>query len=334
MTGKSMGAQAARPGLPGRIASIDRFRGLAILAMAIADFGLHVESLPAWLRHAPDPGLTVIDLVAPLFVFAIGLTYGLSFRRRLARDGAASAYWHFAARYLALLGLGALITSAGVVLGIRRPTASWGLLEALGAAGLLTLVVIRLHPWPRLAAGLSLLAVYQVLLDRFWLDRVVIAIHDGPWGALSWGAMLIVATALADLHHGERPCTRSALALYAALFLGAGAALSFVVPAAKTRASVSYVVLTLGISALLFVVLDAITCRRRGFLLRLEPWGRNALALYIAHGALLGVFALPPARWWYHSAPLWLTALQLTAFLAALHAVARFLDRRGWYAIL
>jgi len=221
-----------------------------------------------------------------------------------------------------------------VALGMRRVTASWGLLEALGAAGLIALLFIRLPPWPRLAAGAGLLAVYQVLLDGFWLDRVVAAIHNGPWGALSWASMLVMGTAIADLHHGERPCSRTALVLYAALIAGAGAAMTVVIPAAKTRASASYVLLTLGMSALVFAVVDWAACRGWPVLRGLEPWGRNALSLYLVHGAALGVFALPPAPWWYHAAPLWLTGLQVAVFVAALHAAARFLDRRRWYLVL
>jgi len=65
-----------------RILAIDQFRGFAILLMILADYLNNINSIPAWLKHAPDVGYTIIDLVAPLFIFAIGLTYGMSFRRR------------------------------------------------------------------------------------------------------------------------------------------------------------------------------------------------------------------------------------------------------------
>jgi len=66
-------------GTSGRLDAIDQFCGFAILLMVLADYLVDVNIVPAWLKHAPDIGYTVIDLIAPLFVFAIGLTFGLSF---------------------------------------------------------------------------------------------------------------------------------------------------------------------------------------------------------------------------------------------------------------
>ncbi len=60
----------------------------------------------------------------------------------------------------------------GNLTGIYKSTVPWGLLQAIGAAGLLTLPVIRLRARWRWAAGLALLAFYQFMLDRFWLDQV------------------------------------------------------------------------------------------------------------------------------------------------------------------
>jgi predicted acyltransferase len=125
-----------------RIAPIDQFRGFAILLMVLADYFNNISTIPTSLKHAPDIGYTVIDLVAPLFVFAIGLTYGMSFRRRFDRDGAWRTYNHFLSRNLALIGLGFLITLGGVLTKNYPPTTNWGLLQALGAAGLITLPFI------------------------------------------------------------------------------------------------------------------------------------------------------------------------------------------------
>ena len=79
----------------GCIAAIDQFRGFAILVMILADYLNNINSIPAWFKHAPDIGYTIIDLVAPLFIFAIGLTYGISFRQRFERFGAWKTHNHF-----------------------------------------------------------------------------------------------------------------------------------------------------------------------------------------------------------------------------------------------
>jgi len=69
-----------------RLASIDCFRGFAVLAMVLASYLFGTEALPASLRHAPHGRPTIVDLGAPLFIVAIGLTFGASLKRRWARD--------------------------------------------------------------------------------------------------------------------------------------------------------------------------------------------------------------------------------------------------------
>ena len=75
-----------------RLEAIDQFLGFAILLMILANYMNNVSVIPAWLKHADDIGYTVIDLIAPMFVFAMGLTYRLSFHRRYERDGAWNTY--------------------------------------------------------------------------------------------------------------------------------------------------------------------------------------------------------------------------------------------------
>ena len=310
-----------------RVASIDRFRGLAILGMILANFLAGVSGLPAWMKHPADVGLHPPDIVAPMFIVAIGLTYRLSFARR-ARKGARAAYLSFARRYGLLLLIGFCITFAGIAAGLQHPAVPWGLLETIGAAGLVTLAFVALPTSARIAVGLGLLGVWQFALDTWWLDRVRSAIHNGPWGVLAWSAMLILATAFADYYHAEK---RAAVWAFACGSTVAGIGLALLVPISKVRASSSYVLATLGISLLIFLAIDEVVRRREGFLRVLDPWGSNALTLYLVQGVGLGIFALPPWPGWYHFAPAWLTALQALAFVVALDAFARLLDRRGWH---
>ena len=57
-----------------RLPAIDHFRGFAILMMAVMNHLLGVETLPRRQQHTPDVGLTVTDLGALWFIFAIALT--------------------------------------------------------------------------------------------------------------------------------------------------------------------------------------------------------------------------------------------------------------------
>jgi predicted acyltransferase len=316
-----------------RLEAIDQFRGFAILLMILANYMNNVNTIPAWLKHANDVGYTVIDLIAPMFVFAMGLTYGLSFRRRLERHGAWDTYQHFLTRYLALLGLGYLITLVWELSGIDPPSVSWGLLQALGAAGLITLPFIRLPAVWRGVIGLGMLATYQLLLDRFWLADVLVAPHNGPWGALSWGAMLILATALADLYHDER-ANRIAYPLVSVILVVAGLALALLAPVSKNRASASYVILSLGLSGLVFYLFHLMQERWQIKLPVLTDWGRNPLILYLLHYVILAFFVFPPIPVWYVQAPLWLIVLQLAAMIAILSWVGHYLNQRKLYFTL
>lgn len=300
--------------------ALDWFRGLAVVLMAVANYLSGWGGTPAALEHAPDVGLTVADFIAPMFVFAIGLTYGRSFRKRYAL-GPAKAYGHFATRYLALLGIGAFLSAGGSA--IADIPSDWGVLQAIGVAGLLCLPFIRLKPWARLGAGLALLVCYQIAMDKWFLDSVLAGAHGGFIGSVSWGAMLLLSGALGDLfERGKKPYLLSSLLLCA---LAVGAA--FLFPVSKHRVSASFVLITLAASALFYFALEELSRLRipRG---PLAAIGENPLALYVLHMLLLGVVAAPSALWWYAEAPAWLMALELAALLAALVLTALWLKKR------
>ncbi len=315
-----------------RLSSIDLFRGLAILGMVLANYLGGVAWISPWLKHAKDAGFTVIDLVAPMFIFAIGLTYGRSFRHRLKRDGAGKTYQHFVVRFAALLGMGALFSAGEVLLGVDGQTVNWGVLQAIGVAGLVTLPLLHLPALARFLIGLAILALYQYLLDAFWLNRVLADPHGGLLGAISWSGMLVLATVLADSffsRDGERRLRGAAL-----LSALAGLLLSGLFVISKNRVSATYVLLSLGLSGLLFsacqILVEQFHLRCRW----LESWGRNPLLLYLLHLLLLGLVVLPGQAALYAQAPLWLVLVEAFVLLAALSAVAWALDRRKVYVSL
>jgi predicted acyltransferase len=313
-----------------RLDAIDAFRGLAILGMVIANFIAGVNWIPAWLKHAPDAGFTVIDLVAPMFIFAIGLTYGPSARKRLERDGAWKMTQHFVVRFAAILGIGALFGAGEVLLQVDGQVINWGVLQAIGVAGLVTLIVIRLPAWARLLIGLALLTGYQFLLERFWLAKVLASPHGGLYGALAWSAMLILATVLGDLFHQQRRAHWN-LALASALAVLVAFGLTLCFPVSKNRVSAPYVLLSLGLSGLLFSAFHIFVEHFKWKANLLVMWGRNPLVLYVLHLLLLGFVALPEVPGWYRSAPLWLVIVQGIVLLGVLTLIAWGLDRKQKY---
>jgi len=307
-----------------RIDAIDQFRGFAIILMVIFNFAMSVQTLPAWLKHSEDIGLTFPDIGTPSFVFAIGLTYGLSFRRRCEHYGLPATIGHFVRRYLAFIGIGAIISAGQSLLGLNPVDFDWGVLQAIGCAGLLTLAVILLPTWARLTIGLGLLASYQLLLNAFWLQMVLRSQHGGLPGTLSWAAILILATVFADLYHNQ---TWRKLFPFAAIFcLASGFALALVVPVSKPRVSASYDLLALGFSASVFSIFYIANFKLDYY----AAWGRNPILLYLLSYLLTGLFVLPPFPTWHEQAPIWLVTLQALFLLLIMSSIAHRWQKSGF----
>jgi len=310
-----------------RIDDIDQYRGIAIILMVIANYLFDVTTIPGWLKHAPDIGLTIIDLIAPFFIFAIGLTYGASYRSRMERGGFGRTWGHFLRRWLALIGIGAIISAGEVLVGKNASPISWGVLQAIGVAGIVTLLVIGVPPLWRALIGLAVLAVYQVLLDSSWLQTVLHSEHGGMEGALSWSVMLILSTVIADAWKRSR-LSEAGVAWPSAVALAAGLLLSLVAPISKNRVSASYVLVSLGASGLLFAVVLLVVNRLRLSAGYLRWWGINPLLLYIMHYLLLALVVLPDAPWWHVQASIPLVIAQAAVIIAILSVAAWLLSRR------
>lgn len=288
--------------------------------MVAGNFASEVNFVPAFLKHAPDIGLTVADLVAPCFVFAIGVNFGPSFARR-SRSTTTPAYRHFVVRYLGLIGIGAILTAGAVVAG--QPT-EWGVLQALGVAGLICLAFIRLGTAARFAIGVVLLVAYQLLLDAFMLPAVLASVQGGLFGSVSWSALLVLSTAVADVwRKGLVP-----YGLCCAALAAVGMASLVIAPISKNRVSLSYILISLAVSALALLAVDLgsrTAPRRPG---AFSWWGESALALYLTHLVLLALVVLPGIPFWYTDAPAWLAILELALILGALTWFAWWLHGR------
>ena len=297
---------------------VDRFRGALLVLMVGGDYLAGINWIPSFLKHAPDIGFTVADAVAPAFVFVIGLNYGPSFARRLQLNRFA-AYRHFVLRYLSLIGIGAIITAGSAL--VDRST-GWGVLESLGIAGLITLIFIRLPTSARFLVGILILAVYQYFLDTAMLESVLSSGHGGFFGAISWSALLILSTALSDIwRRGMTPYVLSSVCISLMATVSV-----LLIPVSKNRVSLSYILLTLALSALAFLLIKTssrATAQKKGVLCW---WGQNALTIYLSHLLLLAPIGLPEVDWWYVDVPVWLMLLQLTCILTLLSILAKRLS--------
>ena len=311
-----------------RISSIDQFRGLAILAMVVGHYIIGVKLIPDWLKRSFDIGLTPSDLGAPLFIFAIGLTFGLSFSRRVESCGLSQTYGQFFKRYLLIFGAGALISAIEYCFVNDPDWINWGILQMIGVAGLLTLAVIRLPTLYRALVGLASLGVYQLLLDRFWLDGVLRWSMGGFYGSLSWAVMLILATVFADLYHDPGRGRKFFFPLVVFLALAAGIALASFVPVSEHRVTASYVLISLSTSGLVFGLVDLLARYMKMNFHALLACGQNAFALYIIHYGMIGLLFLPGIPTLYVDAPFWLVVTEVSVLVTGVIAIAYWLERK------
>ena len=90
-----------------RILSLDTMRGVTIAAMIMVNFPGSEEFVFPTLRHTKWNGLTFTDLIAPTFLFIVGVSIALAYFRRLEEGGSKShLYKKIVIRSLKLFAVG------------------------------------------------------------------------------------------------------------------------------------------------------------------------------------------------------------------------------------
>lgn len=283
--------------VPARLRSLDAVRGLAIVVMVGAMNPGPVRLLPDQLRHPDWHGLTVVDLVFPLFLFAVGVSMTLSRRALDVR--------HVVLRAALLVALGIALASLK-----HQRLGLTGVLQHIAGAYLLAFAVLRA---PRryhaaLAAGIVALV---------WTGFVLWAAGDDPWGRSGTlahavdGALVggftsegslqtvtstatVVGGALAGhLVHAipDRRRLLRSITIYAIGLIATGLLLALIVPINKRLWTPSFAVLTLGTSYGLFAagvwIADVRGAHRS--VAALIHLGTNPIAIYVPFMAALAV---------------------------------------------
>eukprot|EP00250_Pteridium_aquilinum_P013028 c21088_g1_i1 orf=384-1799(+) len=86
-----------------RLASLDVYRGLTVAAMILVDYG---GGLWWGINHAPWNGVTFADFVVPAFLFIVGVSLALTYKRT---NNTKTAACKLVLRVLKLFGLGMLL---------------------------------------------------------------------------------------------------------------------------------------------------------------------------------------------------------------------------------
>jgi len=304
---------------PQRLLSLDVLRGLTVALMIMVNNAGDGAVSYAQLRHSSWNGCTLTDLVFPMFLFIVGASITLSFRKRLEKGaGRRPILVQVLKRSLLIFAIGLLINAMpSFQLADLR---IYGVLQRIAICYALASIV---YLYGGIAASIAVTALAFVgywwlmlhvsvpgfgmpgrdvaILDptanlASWLDRAIVptahlyhhTVYD-PEGLLS--TIPALGTTLCGVLAGAflaspRPERQKAASLLAAglLLICAGLLWSHWFPLNKRLWTSSYALFTAGISAstlaLLWWVIDVPPRLRRG----LMPWltfGTNALTAYI-----------------------------------------------------
>jgi len=330
-----------------RIISIDAFRGFTVLAMifviqvagyknlplSFPQFGspvvstfLHAEAAyPEGTPKEGKIGCTFTDLVAPFFVFIVGLCIPLSRKRRGVE------WWrHVLTRTFLLYLLGVVYISL-----VLKLSYWWGILQAIAVAyfiGSVMMVFPAIWRWV-VVAVIAIFHSYMSVHFRWWqhigneqmpfltIENLIgdplrpLTVHCTPWASISWGLITIVGTLLGEslLSRSHKKIITSSLIIGIALTV-----IGYIIHRInypvyamnKETVSSSYAIFTSGISALTFLIFYIIN--------DIIGWVKWAVPFTVfGSNALLGYFMQPVVR-------IFITALGFRGF---------FIDKSGWMGV-
>jgi predicted acyltransferase len=312
-----------------RLLSLDVLRGLTVAVMIAVNNAGNGRDSYAQLRHSVWNGCTLTDLVFPTFLFMVGASIDLAFRKRLAQGVHKNVILlQVLRRALLIIVIGLLLNALpffhladlryyGVLQRIALCYALASIVYLYGglAASAVIAVLALIGYWWRMlhvrVPGFGMPGVDIAILDRTgnlaaWLDRTLVpaahlyrrTVYD-PEGLLS--TIPSVATTLlgvlaASVLGTTRSSNRKTILLLAAgvLLLCGGLLWSHWLPLNKRVWTSSYVLFAGGISTLLLAslywLIDGPPRLRRG----LTPFlifGTNALTAYILSEVLALVLA-------------------------------------------
>jgi predicted acyltransferase len=307
-----------------RIASLDLFRGFLMFVLIGADFLAGYPFVPAWFKHSTTFGsISIIDLGAPLFVFAVGISLGLVFLRCTTNGGMVAEQRRYVRRGVVLIAFGII----GSTLLHRGIHIDWEIFQTIGLAGIIALPFITLPSHGRLAAAALLILTFQAIgRSEYgdWLRESDVGGLGGILGGIAWsGVILAGSTISAPLREGG-PRLPSRLITLGALGLVIAAALRALQPFDKRLVTASCLALTSGLSVLTLLLFVVVSSRPRRWLLPFTVLGANALTAFILQGlGLLALTALIPAF-----SPMGTVLVALAGLYALCYAGTGWLYRR------
>jgi predicted acyltransferase len=315
-------AEVPQPALPGRLVSLDVFRGLTIAGMVLVNNAGDWNAVYPPLLHAQWHGWTPTDLVFPFFVFIVGVAIPLAFEKRKAvasagsrqRDLYLKIFRRTAVIFLLGLALNAFPFTMEKLAHLRIP----GVLQRIALCYFFaSLIFLKARARTQVIIAAALLIGYWLIMRLIpapgfergdltmegnlasWADRAFLAGHTykplyDPEGLLS--TIPAVATALFGVLAGQwlmarREAVDKIAGLFAigALCVIAGYVWDWFFPINKALWTSSYVMFTGGL-ALQLLALCYWAIDLKGYKRWAQPFvvfGVNALALYVLSSLMM-----------------------------------------------
>jgi len=217
----------------GRLDWIDAARGFVILFLIAtisfpgdSGLNLNIPFIYGIFNHSNVAGqITLYDIGAPAFIFLLGFTMPISYRKRKEEKGTGSAIRYILVRYFILLVLGFVAANIeleflkyySINLGTRftyegvgtipishRPVLfiiPWDVIFSIAASGLVGFIFMGVrNPRYRFFLGYGWLILYQVGLSSTVLEIYALqSVHGGIFGSIfGYGSIAIIATAMGD----------------------------------------------------------------------------------------------------------------------------------------
>jgi predicted acyltransferase len=202
---------------PSRLASLDQFRGYTVAGMFLVNFIGSYDYVHDLLRHH-NTYCSYADTIMPQFFFAVGMSFRLTYLRRVEKEGNSAAMRHAFTRNIGLMLVGLALY------GIARDLpATWEEVRALGVSGYVTqklswsfiqtlvhiaiaslfvLPVIGAKPATRIVFMTGTCAVH-ILLSYFWYfqwnETTSGTVDGGPLGFMTWSVPLLVGSLAYDV---------------------------------------------------------------------------------------------------------------------------------------
>jgi len=269
---------ASSPAAARRLRFLDAARALAVVAMLVANLvNVFAPDRPHWLAHNLGDELLPLDLAAPTFQFLVGVSLVLFLERRGRQTEARRARWLAARRFLALVVLGIVLDGIQA----QRVGLRWGVLQTLGAAGV---VAVALSELPE-----ALIVAVAVLITATHYGPGNNEVHRSLVDCLPFVPITLMGyvvgrpLAKGEIANYERRAVTVALG---ALALGVALRIAGI-PFNKVTGSSSFVLLATAASASLVAALSRLETRGWRFPDFLIQLGASALTAWVLQYVLV-----------------------------------------------